>query len=160
LGAVTDVAIETLQPNATELVRRPRFAAADALHRGRVQRINLRTALMRFLVTNPRREVEQRAKAIFEHRVAVDLAANVTGNTAKVGAQELQFPPGTLELVRMGILVLRNQLVDAEPAAAAAPAPAASRRQQANRFSPAACELESARSENLNALHPSQTAAG
>jgi hypothetical protein len=58
---------------------------------------------MRFLVTNTRREVEQRAKAVFEHRVAFNLAANVTDDTAKPGAQELQFPPGTLELVRMRI---------------------------------------------------------
>jgi hypothetical protein len=42
---------------------------------------------------------------------------------------------------------------------AAAPAPAGSRRQQANRSSPAACELETARLENLNALDPSHTAA-
>jgi hypothetical protein len=35
----------------------------------------------------------------------------------------------------------------------------ASHRQRANQFFPAACELESARLEKHNALHPSHTAA-
>jgi hypothetical protein len=90
---VTGVAIETLQPNFYGA----RALRGDALHLGRVQRINLLPALMGFLVANMRCEVEQRAKAIFEHRVALDLAANVTDDTAKPGAQELKLPPARLK---------------------------------------------------------------
>src|SRR6266540_4839398 len=45
---------------------------------------------------NTKRESEQWAKAVFEHCVALDLAANVTDDAAKPRAQKLQFPPGAL----------------------------------------------------------------
>ena len=76
---MTGVAIETLQPN---LVRRARLAAADALDLGRVQRVDLWPALTLLLMANPQREIEQRAKAVFERRVALDLAANITDDAA------------------------------------------------------------------------------
>src|SRR5262249_36507691 len=52
-------------------------------------------------MANPQREPEQRAKAVFERCVALDLAANVTDDSAKPRAQKLQFPPRAFELVGM-----------------------------------------------------------
>src|SRR5262245_43301077 len=54
-------------------------------------------------MANPHREIEQRAKALFERCVALDLAANVTDDAAKPRAQKLQFPPGAAELVGMRV---------------------------------------------------------
>src|ERR1700722_10522433 len=88
---------------ATELVGSPCLAAADALDLGRVQRIDLRAALTLLLVTNTQRQIEQRAEAVFERRVALDLAANVTDDAAEPRAQELQLPPGAFELMRMRV---------------------------------------------------------
>src|SRR5262252_4828584 len=55
------------------------------------------------LMSNPQREIEQRAKAVFERCVALDLAANVTDDAAKPRAQKLQFPPRAFELVGMRV---------------------------------------------------------
>src|SRR5215469_8440462 len=99
LGAVTGVAIETLQPNSCGA----RLAAADALDLGRVQRVDLWPALTLLLMANPQREIEQRAKAVFERCVALDLAANITDDAAKSRAQKLQFPPRAFELVGMRV---------------------------------------------------------
>src|SRR6266480_6239798 len=54
-------------------------------------------------MSNPQREIEQRAKAVFERCVALDLAANVTDDAAKPRAQKLQFPPRAFELVGMRV---------------------------------------------------------
>src|SRR5438094_5650722 len=58
---------------------------------------------MLLLMANSQREIEQRAKAVFERCVALDLAANVTDDAAKPRAQKLQFPPGAVELVGMRV---------------------------------------------------------
>jgi hypothetical protein len=54
-------------------------------------------------MANPQREIEQRAKAVLKCAIAFDLAANVPDDAAEPGAQELQLPPGALELMRMCI---------------------------------------------------------
>src|SRR6516225_5713467 len=51
----------------------------------------------------PQREIEQRAKALFERCVALDLAANITDDAAKPRAQKLQFSPRAFELVGMRV---------------------------------------------------------
>jgi len=78
-----------------------RLASADALDLGRVQRVDLLPPLTLLLMANPQREIEQRAKAVFDRCVALDLAANVTDDAAKPRAQKLQFPPRAFELVGM-----------------------------------------------------------
>src|ERR1700693_565962 len=100
LGAVTGVTIETL---AAELVGGASLAFADALHLGRVQRVDLRSALTLLLMANPQREIEQRTQAILERGIALALAANVPDEAAEPGAQEFELPPGALELVGMRI---------------------------------------------------------
>ena len=88
---------------ATELVGSPCLAAADAFHFRGVQRIDLRSALTLLLMAHAQRQIEQRAKAVFKRRVALDLAANVADDAAKPGAQELELPPGAAELMGMRI---------------------------------------------------------
>ena len=56
---------------AAELVRRPGLAFADALYLGGVQRVDLRAALTRLLLSHTRGKIEQWAEAIFEHCVAI-----------------------------------------------------------------------------------------
>src|SRR5262245_38323025 len=88
---------------AAELIGSPRLAAADAFDLWRVQRIDLRPTLALFLIADAQREIEQRAKALFECWVARDLAADVADDAAKPCAQEFELPPGALELVCMDV---------------------------------------------------------
>jgi hypothetical protein len=62
-----------------------------------VQRVDLWPALTLLLMANQQREIEQRAKALFERCVALDLAANVADDAAKPRAQKLQFSPRAFE---------------------------------------------------------------
>ena len=84
---------------AAELVGRPGLALADALHLGCMQRVDLGPALALLLLADPQREIEQRAKAIPERCVTLDLAPDVADDAAEPGAQEFEFSPGALELV-------------------------------------------------------------
>src|ERR1700676_4555728 len=88
---------------AAELVGRPGLAFADALHLGGVQRVDLGAALALLLMADPQRQIEQRAKAVLERGIALDLAADVANDAAKTGSQEFELSPGALELMRMGI---------------------------------------------------------
>ena len=84
---------------AAELVGRPGLAFADALHLGGVQRVDLGAALALLLMTDPQRPIEQRAQAVFERGIALDLAADVANDAAKTGSQEFELSPGALELI-------------------------------------------------------------
>jgi hypothetical protein len=53
-------------------------------------------------MAHTQRQIKQRAEAVFERCVALDLA-DVTDDAAEPGVQELQLPPGTLELMGMRI---------------------------------------------------------
>jgi hypothetical protein len=88
---------------AAELVGGTGLSFADALHLGRVQRVDLRPALTLLLMAHTQRQIEQRAEAVFERCVALDLAADVTDDAAEPRVQELQLPPGALELMGMRI---------------------------------------------------------
>lgn len=55
------------------------------------------------LQPNLDREIEERAEAGLAHGIAIDLAPDVANDAAEPGAQELQFPPHPLELMRVGI---------------------------------------------------------
>src|SRR5262249_42513841 len=74
---------------AAELVGFASLTFANAFDLGRVQRIDLRPALTLLLMADTQREVEQRAKAVFQRCVARDLAADVTNDAAKPRAQVL-----------------------------------------------------------------------
>jgi hypothetical protein len=60
-----------------ELVRFVRLALADALHLGRVQAVDLGTALSALLSAHPPRQAQQPGEFGFEPGIAVDLAGNV-----------------------------------------------------------------------------------
>ena len=60
-------------------------------------------ALALLLMADPQREIEQRAKTVFERGVALDLAADVADDAAEPGSQEFELSPGALELMGMGI---------------------------------------------------------
>ena len=76
---------------AAELVRRPRFALADALHLGGVQRIDLGAALAVILEAHPHRQSEKVGEAFLERLVAGDLAADVADHPAQPDAQEFEL---------------------------------------------------------------------
>ena len=63
-----------------------------------MQRVDLGGALALLLMTNPPRQIEQRAKAVLERAIAVE-----PNDAAEPGAQEFELSPGALELMRMGI---------------------------------------------------------
>ena len=87
---------------AAELVRRAGFALADALDLRRMQRIDLGAALMLILAAHPLRQIEQRAEARFQHRIAINLAADVADDPAKPRPQELELAPGALKTDERG----------------------------------------------------------
>ena len=88
---------------AAELVGCSQLALADALHLGGMQSIDLGTALALILGPNPDGESEQGPEALLEHRVALDLAADVADHPAEPSAQKPELAPGPLELMRMAV---------------------------------------------------------
>ena len=88
---------------AAELVRRAGLALADALDLGGVQRIDLVAALAVVLEAHPVGQGEQIGETLLQRLVAVDFAADVADHPAQSGAQELEHPPGPLELMGVGI---------------------------------------------------------
>jgi hypothetical protein len=84
---------------AAELVRRAGFTLADALDLRSMKHIDLWTALMLFLGAHPQRQIEQRAEAGFQHRIAINLAADVADDPAEPRTQEHELPLGAFELV-------------------------------------------------------------
>ena len=71
---------------AAELIWRPGLAFADALHLGGVQRVDLGPALALFLKADPPREIEQRAEAVFERGIALDLATDIADHAGNMGS--------------------------------------------------------------------------
>src|SRR5207302_6905550 len=88
---------------AAELVGRPGFAFADAFDLGSVQRVDLRAALAMVLEAPPHRQGEQIGEALPECLIVHDLVADVADYPAEAGAQEFEFAPRSLELVRVGV---------------------------------------------------------
>jgi len=84
---------------AAELVGRPDLAFADALHLGGVQRVDFGSALK----ADPQRQIEQRAEAVFERGIGLDLAADVADDAAEPGAQEFELAASALELMGMAV---------------------------------------------------------
>ena len=68
-----------------------------------MQGIDLGPALMLVLVAHSAGQGEQGDEEGLELAVALDLAADIPDQPAQPGAQELEHPPGPLELVGMDI---------------------------------------------------------
>ena len=92
---------------AAELVGCSGLAFADALDLRCVQSIDLVAALAVVLHPHAARTVEQRGEARRKLRIIRDLPRDVANDPAEPGAQELQRPPGTLELMA-DIVVMDN----------------------------------------------------
>lgn len=54
---------------------------------------------MPIVEAHPLRQIEQRAEASFQHRIAINFAADVADDPAKPRPPELELAPGALELV-------------------------------------------------------------
>ena len=74
-----------------------------ALDLGRVQRIDLGTALAVVLKADAQREIEERAEAAVQIAAVRDLAADVADDAAQPGAQEFELAPRALELMSVGV---------------------------------------------------------
>ena len=74
------------------------LALADAFDLGRVQRIDLPSALMLPLFAHPAGEHQRRGEGALQFGVAPDLAHDVAHDPAEIGADRLQRPVGALEL--------------------------------------------------------------
>ena len=68
-----------------------------------MERIDLGAALAVVLQADLDRQIEQRPEAGFELERALDLAADVADDAAQAGAQELERPTGSLELMGMSV---------------------------------------------------------
>jgi hypothetical protein len=64
-----------------------------------MQRVDLGPVLALLLLADPQRQIDQRAKAILERCVTLDLAPDVADDAAEPGAQEFELAPGALEQV-------------------------------------------------------------
>src|SRR5271154_5875262 len=98
-----------------KLVGAVRLALADAFDLGRVQRIDFPLALMLALLAHPARQHERMAEDTLQFGFALDLAADVANDPAKIGAQRLQRPVGALELFGVGMALVGDERPLAHP---------------------------------------------
>ena len=80
-----------------------------------MQGVDLGPALALRLLPDPDRQGEQRAEALLEPRIAVDLAAYIPDHSAEPGAQKPQLAIGALELMRVEIAADPDQSVLGHP---------------------------------------------
>src|SRR6202171_5065110 len=98
-----------------ELVRLVGLALADAFHFGGMQAVDLGAALPAFLLAHPPAKAEQVSESALEPIITVDLAADVAGEGAAIGAERAQSPVGALELLGMGVTLMLDQGKLADP---------------------------------------------
>ena len=98
-----------------ELVRAMGLALADAFDLGRVQRIDLASALMLALLAHPARQHQRMGEDALQLGLAPDLAHDVAHDPAEIGADRLQRPVGALELLGVGVALMGDQRMFADP---------------------------------------------
>ena len=98
-----------------ELVRAMGLALADAFDLRRVQRIDLLSALMLALLAHPAGEHQRMGEDALQLSLALDLAHDVARDPAEIGADRPQRPVGALELLGVGIALVGDQRVLADP---------------------------------------------
>ena len=91
------------------------LALADAFDLGRVQRIDLASALMLALLAHPAGEHQRMGEDALQFSLALDLAHDVANDPAEIGADRLQRPVGALELLGVGVALMGDQRVFADP---------------------------------------------
>ena len=91
------------------------LALADALGLGRMQRIDLLSALMLALFVHPARQLQRMGEDAVQFGLALGLAQNVANDPAEISADRLQRPVGALKLfgVRVALMSSKRTLVSA-----------------------------------------------
>ena len=92
-----------------------RLALADAFDLGRVQRIDLASALMLALLAHPARQRQRMGEDALQLGLAPDLAHDVADDPAEIGADRPQRPVGALELLGVGVALVGDQRMLADP---------------------------------------------
>ncbi len=98
-----------------ELVGTMGLALADAFDLGRVQRVDLPSALMLALLAHPARQHERMGEGALEFGLAPDFAHDVANDPAEIGSDRLQRPVGALELLGVGVALMGDQRIFADP---------------------------------------------
>src|SRR6202167_3180946 len=98
-----------------ELVGAMGLALADAFDLGRVQRIDLFSALMLALLAHPAGEHERMGEDALQLSLALDPAHDVARDPAEIGSDCLERPVGALELLGVRIALVGDQRVLADP---------------------------------------------
>ncbi len=92
-----------------------RLALANAFDFRRAQRTDFPAALVLALLAHPKGEREQLGEHASQRRVALDLAHDVARGSAEIGAQRPQRPVRPLELLGVGVALMGDQRVFADP---------------------------------------------
>jgi len=92
-----------------------RLALADAFDLGRVNEIDLAPALMLALLAHPAGEHQRMGEDALQFSLALDLAHDVARDPAEIGADRLQRPVGALELLGVGVALMGDQRMFADP---------------------------------------------
>ena len=90
------------------------FSLANAFDLGRVQRIDLASALMLALLAHPPRQRQFVGEEGVKRLLAPDLAADVA-DPAEIGAERLQRPVGALELLGVSVALVGDERMFADP---------------------------------------------
>ena len=85
------------------------FSLANAFDLGRVQRIDLASALMLALLAHPPRQRQFVGEEGLKRLLAPDLAADVADDSAEIGADRPERPVGALELLDVGVALVSDQ---------------------------------------------------
>ena len=92
-----------------------RLALADALDLGGVQRIDFSAALVLALLTHPFGQPQGLPENVAQDGVGPDPAGDVALDAAQNRAQLAQLPPGALELFGVGVALIGDQRIFADP---------------------------------------------
>ncbi len=98
-----------------ELVWTMRLALADAFDLGRVQGIDFSASLVLALVAHPFGQPQGLDEYVAQGRLAPDLAGDVAHDAAQHRAEPAQLSSRALELLRVGIALIGDQGVFADP---------------------------------------------
>ena len=90
------------------------FSLANAFDLGRVQRIDLASALMLALLAHPPRQRQFVGEEGLKRLLAPDLAADVADDPAEIGADRPERPVGALELLGVGVALMLDQRIFAD----------------------------------------------
>jgi hypothetical protein len=102
-------------PAACSLHTLAQVAFADAFDLGRVQRIDLPSALMLALLAHAAGEHQRMGEDALQFGVVLDLARDVARDPAEIGSDRLQRPVGALELLGVGVALMGDQRMFAHP---------------------------------------------